>query len=438
MAPQIFYNPLDGHDVDGARTLTNFHCSMKLHPQIFMITACMFAFCSAAFSDLSDAEDQALIHAREVLGSTILIDGHNDLPWTIREKGRDIENYDLRKNTGGDTDLAKLKAGLVGGQFWSVFIPTRVGEEGYAKVQLEQIDIARRMISRYPESLVLAFTADDIAVAASQGRIASMLGMEGGHAIENSLGALRSFYALGVRYMTLTHSKTLDWADSATDTPRHNGLTVFGREVVREMNRLGMLVDISHVSTKVMTDVLELSEAPVIFSHSSARALTNHPRNVPDHILSRMAANKGVVMVTFIPSFVSQEMSDWSNPLLEQILAGLSNEEVMKLKEEYAKENPPPKVTLGQVADHIDHVRTVAGVDNVGIGSDFWNGGDMPEGLEDTSGFPHLFAELIRRGWNDADLRKLAGENILRVLREAENVAARLKKTRPASTMLAE
>ena len=438
MAPQDFHFRLDRQSLSGTNMTIHFRWLMKPHLHVLLIAACVFTYCPPGFSGSSDTQDQALIHARQVLGSTILIDGHNDLLWTIREKGRDLEAFELRRNTASDTDLVKLKAGLVGAQFWSVWVPADVGEQGFAKVQLEQIDLARRMIDRYPESLVLALTADDIEAAARGGRIASLLGMEGGHAIENSLGALRSFYTLGVRYMTLTHSKTLGWVDSATDAPRNNGLSSFGREVVREMNRLGMLVDISHVSTKVMADVLNLSAAPVIFSHSSARALTKHPRNVPDQILSRMAANKGLVMVTFIPSFVSQEMADWSNPLLEQILAGLSNEGIMKLKQEYAKENSPPKVTLEQVADHIDHVRAVAGIDHVGIGSDFWNGGDMPLGLKDTSRFPHLFAELIRRGWNDEDLKKLAGENILRVMREAECVAARLRKTRPASTMLFE
>jgi len=384
----------------------------------------------------AQTEDAALKHARQLLKSTPLIDGHNDLPWTIRSNAQtpfDVEAYDLRKRTPTDTDLERLKQGQVGAQFWSVYIPGEIKEQGYAKVQLEQIDIARRMIARYPESLVPAYTAANIEAAFKQGRIASLLGMEGGHAIENSLGALRTFYALGVRYMTLTHNVTLDWADAALDQPKHNGLTAFGKEVVCEMNRLGMLIDLSHVTPKVMSDALNISEASVIFSRSSARTLTDHPRNVPDSILTRLTKNGGVVLVTFIPAFVSKEIADWETPLRARLAAITSSEEHDRIRQQYAAEHPMPKATLKQVADHIEYVRKVAGSNHVAIGSDFW-GGEMPVGLEDVSKFPQLFAELIRRGWSDADLKKLAGENILRVLREAEKTAQRLQKTRPAST----
>jgi len=384
----------------------------------------------------AQTEDAALKHARQLLKSTPLIDGHNDLPWTIRSNSQapfDVEAYDLRQRTPTDTDLERLKQGQVGAQFWSVYIPGEIKEQGYAKVQLEQIDIARRMIARYPEALAPAYTAADIEAAFKQGRIASLLGMEGGHAIENSLGALRVFYALGVRYMTLTHNVTLDWADAALDQPKHNGLTAFGKEVVHEMNRLGMLIDLSHVTPKVMSDALNLSAAPVIFSHSSARALTDHPRNVPDSILTRLPKNGGVVMVTFIPAFVSREIAEWERPLRARLAAITSSEEHVRIRQQYAAEHPMPKATLRQVADHIEYVRKVAGINHVAIGSDFW-GGEMPVGLEDVSKFPHLFAELIRRGWSDVDLKKLAGENILRVLREAEKTAQRLQKARPAST----
>lgn len=382
------------------------------------------------------ADDAALLHARALLKTTPLIDGHNDLPWVIREfkqAPRDVEAYDLRKRTPHDTDLPRLREGQVGAQFWSVYIPGEIKAEGYAKAQLEQIDIARRVIARYPEALALALTADDIEAIFKQGKIASLLGMEGGHALENSLGVLRAYYLLGVRYMTLTHNVTLDWADAALDKPRHNGLTAFGKEVVREMNRLGMLVDLSHVSPKVMSDALAASEAPVIFSHSSARALTDHRRNVPDSILSKLPQNGGVVMVTFIPDFVSQAVADWEEALQKR-LQGAPAAERARIEAEHAAQHPRPKATLRHVADHIEHVRKVAGSSHVAVGSDYWGGGDMPEGLEDVSRFPYLFAELIRRGWSDADLKKLAGENMLRVLRQAEAVAQRLQKTRPAST----
>jgi len=384
----------------------------------------------------AQTEDAALKHARQLLKATPLIDGHNDLPWTIRSNAEapfDVEAYDLRKRTSTDTDLERLKQGQVAAQFWSVYIPGEIKEQGYAKVQLEQIDIARRMIARYPEALMPAHTAADIEAAFKQGRIASLLGMEGGHAIENSLGVLRAFYALGVRYMTLTHNVTLDWADAALDQPKHNGLTAFGKEVVREMNRLGMLIDLSHVTPKVMSDALNVSDAPVIFSHSSARALVDHARNVPDSILTRLPKNGGVVMVTFIPSFVSKEIADWEKPLQARLAATTSSAEHVRIRQQYAAEHPMPKAALKHVADHYDHVRKVAGIDHVAVGSDYW-GGEMPVGLEDVSKFPHLFAELIRRGWSDADLKKLAGENMLRVLREAENTAQRLQKIRPPST----
>jgi membrane dipeptidase len=382
-------------------------------------------------------DEVALQHARQILKSTPLIDGHNDLPWTIRTNPQtplDVDAYDLRKRTSCDTDLGRLKEGQVGAQFWSVWVPGELKEQGYAKLQLEQIDIARRMIARYPESLALALTASDIEADFKKGLIASLLGMEGGHVLENSLGALRAYYALGVRYMTLTHNVTLDWADAALDEPKHGGLTPFGKEVIREMNRLGMLVDLSHVTPEVMSDVLRISEAPVIFSHSAARALVNHPRNVPDSILVQLRQNGGVIMVCFIPYFVSQSTADWEKPLSEKLKRITSAEESKRIQQEYAATHPMPKASLSDVADHIEYIRKVTGVDHLGIGSDFWGGEEMPVGLEDTSKFPYLFAELIKRGWNDADLRKLAGENVLRVIREAEGLALQLQKTRSAST----
>jgi len=385
-------------------------------------------------------EDAALQHARELLKTTILIDGHNDLPWAIRESKRaprDVEAYDLRHTTPGQTDLARLREGGVGGQFWSVYVPGEL-PSGWARVQLEQIDIARRVIAKYPESLALALTADDVEREWRAGRIASLLGMEGGHAIENSLGALRAFYALGVRYLTLTHNSTLDWADSTNDEARHGGLTRFGEEVVREMNRLGMLVDLSHTSADTMRDAIRVSEAPVIFSHSSARALCDVPRNVPDDVLQLLPTNGGVIMITFVPSFISQQVADVTGPAwkeLQKRLQGVSDEaQRQALFAEVLGSLKVPEVTIGEVADHIEHARRVAGVDHIGLGGDYDGNDQWPVGLEDVSKYPYLLAELVRRGWSDADLRKLAGENVLRALRQAETVAQRLQQTRPPST----
>jgi membrane dipeptidase len=381
----------------------------------------------------ASAEDAALRHAREILTRAPLIDGHNDLAEQIGAQVQgDLARYDLRRRREkGDTDIPRLREGLLGGQFWSVWIAS--GLKAPARAQLEQIDIARRVIAAYPDVFLLATRAADVERARREGKIASFLGMENGQALENSLGALRAYYELGVRYMTLTHGRNTDWADSATDTPAHGGLTPFGREVVREMNRLGMLVDISHVSPQVMGQVLDLSEAPVIFSHSSTRALVDHPRNVPDEVLKRLPKNGGVVMITFIPDFVSAEKAAWGKgvELLKQ--GAQTAEELVRIESEYAKtQGPAPLATLSQVADHVEHAARVAGHDHVGIGSDFY-GGPMPRGLEDASRFPDLFAELIRRGWSDPDLVKLAGGNVVRALAEAESVAARIQKQRPAS-----
>jgi membrane dipeptidase len=389
----------------------------------------------------AQTDDPHLAVARRVLATTPLVDGHNDLPWLLRghsTMARDVDAYDLRRATSGHTDLDRLARGMVGGQFWSVYIPGEIRDSGYARVQLEQIDLARRIIERYPDRLEFCGTALCVRRAFAAGRIGSLLGMEGGHAIENSLGALRAFYDLGVRYMTLTHNVTLDWADAALGEQRHGGLTRFGEEVVREMNRLGMLVDLSHVSPATMSDVLNVAEAPVIFSHSSARALTDHPRNVPDSILARLPANGGVVMVTFVTSFVSGRRYEHGRArgARQAELRARFPRDTAAVRRELAawdRANPAPPVTLAEVADHIEHVRRVAGADHVGIGSDFDGIDDVIEGLEDVSTFPALFAELSRRGWSEADLRRLAGENVLRALEQAEKVAARLSRERPPS-----
>jgi membrane dipeptidase len=389
------------------------------------------------------AQDAHLAKVRRVLTAVPLIDGHNDLAWYIRRLSgtpRDVDAYDLRRTTEGNTDIARLRRGRVGGQFWSVYIPGEVKDSGYARMQLEQIDIAKQFISRYPDVFQSALTAADVRRAHAAGRIGSVLGMEGGHAIENSLGALRAYYALGVRYMTLTHNVTLDWADAAADTAKHGGLTSFGREVVREMNRLGMLVDLSHVSPGTMSDVLDVAEAPVIFSHSSARALTDVPRNVPDSILARLPANGGVVMVTFVPGFLSQQIADHAarrTAAEREARRGAPSDTaaVARAMARWDELNRRPTATLNDVIEHIEHVRRIAGVDHVGLGSDFdGTGNDLPTGLEDVSKFPDLLVALSRRGWSEAALRKLAGENSLRVMTRAEQVARRLQRERRPST----
>ena len=386
--------------------------------------------------------DAHMAKARRVLRAVPLIDGHNDLPWAIRnftQAPRDVDAYDLHKTTSGHTDLARLKKGMLGGQFWSIYIPGDIKDSGYARVQLEQFDIARRIVAKYPETFEWALTAAAIRRAHARSRIGSLLGLEGGHAIENSLGALRVYYELGARYMTLTHNVTLDWADAANDAPKHGGLTKFGEEVVREMNRLGMLVDLSHVSPATMSDALNVAEAPVIFSHSSARGLTDVPRNVPDSILTRLPRNGGVVMVTFVPGFVSQEVADHATrrgARITELRTRFPSDSAGFARElaDWDRVNPAPRATMSDVADHIDHIRKTAGVDHVGIGGDFDGITEVVQGLEDVATYPALFAELSRRGWNEADLRKLAGENVLRALARAEQVARRLQRERAPST----
>lgn len=390
----------------------------------------------------AQATEKDLARAKRVLASTPLIDGHNDLAWAIRQSTtapRDVAAYDLRKRTTGHTDLARLNAGMVGAQFWSVYIPGEVGDSGFARVQMEQIDIARRFIEMYPERFQWALTASEIRSAFRKKKIGSLLGLEGGHAIENSLGTLRAYYDLGARYMTLTHNVTLDWADAAADSARHGGLTAFGKEVVREMNRLGMLADLSHVSPGTMSDALDVTEAPVIFSHSNARALVDVPRNIPDSILKRLPANGGVAMVTFVASFISGSAAAYEREENQALLPlrrqhGTDTAAFRAASAARVAAHPRPAVTIGNVADHIEHIRKVAGVDHVGIGGDFDGISITIQGLEDVSKYPALFAELAHRGWSDGDMKKLAGENILRVLSRAEVVASKARRTRPAST----
>ncbi len=385
-------------------------------------------------------EDAVLKRARQLLRDGILFDGHNDLPWAIRTDKKapgDVAAYDLRAHASGHTDLARLREGEVRAQFWSVYTP---GEApgGFARTQLEQIDIARRIVERYPQALLMAGTAAEIRAAHQRNLIGSMLGIEGGHAIENSLGALRTYYDLGVRYMTLTHNTHTDWADSAAQMPaRHGGLNAFGEEVVREMNRLGMLVDLSHTAEGTMEDALRVSRAPVIFSHSAARALCDVPRNVSDELLARLPANGGVIMVTFVAGFVDQDVARVLQPKMAEFnlrTRGAKNDaDREKIYQEVMGQLKLPPTSIAKVADHFDHIRKVASAQNIGIGGDFDGNEFWPVGLSDVSMYPNLFAELIRRGWSDEELKAVAGGNLLRALERAEAVAAELRKSTPAS-----
>jgi membrane dipeptidase len=405
-----------------------------------LIIAWMLSMALGWQTACADSEaDAYLDQARAILARAPLIDGHNDLPMVIRDEfGGNVEGHDISAPASHDTDIPRLRAGGVGGQFWSVYVPSSLEPLQAVRQQLEQFDIALRMIRLYPDDLLLAKSVADIEQARKDNRIASLIGIEGGHTIVDSLGVLRAYYDLGARYMTLTHYHTNNWADSATDDARHNGLTEFGREVVREMNRLGMLVDISHVSAKTMHDVLDVTAAPVIFSHSSARALTGHMRNVPDDVLKRVTANGGIVMVTFIPDFVSEDRRKWAEEL-DPLTKDLETEaEWTAVAEEYKKTHgEPPQGTLVQVADHIDYVAKVAGYDHVGIGGDFYGqtGDDLVQGLEDVSRYPYLMAELLRRGWSEENITSLARGNLLRVLGQVETVARRLQAERPPSLM---
>ena len=370
--------------------------------------------------------------AIRILRTVPLIDGHNDIPDAVRERGGPDSVNLAVSQPKLMTDIPRLRAGHVGGQFWAAYVPVSTIHEGEhpAVYALEQIDLVSRLCGRYPATFAMARTAADVERNFKAGKISCLIGIEGGHAIENSLGALRAFAQLGVRYMTLTHWETIDWADAATDSAKHNGLTPFGEAVVREMNRVGMLVDLSHVSDATMMDALRVSRAPVIFSHSSARALDNHVRNVPDSILTLLAKNGGVVMTNFAPDYVSESLRVYDDSLQKRTArlraAGLDSVAVRDSVN--AWQAAGPKATLVQVADHVEYLRKVAGVDHVGIGSDFDGISSVPVGLQDVSKFPDLIAELLRRGWTEVDVKKVAGLNTLRVLREAERVAGEMQR----------
>jgi membrane dipeptidase len=428
-------------------------CSVRPIERHALAAVALGLWLAASATAAAAGNDYAARVAR-VLATTPLIDAHNDLPWELRDrsKGR-LASIDLQSDTsklpvpeGGAplmTDIPRLRAGRVGGQFWSVWVPTELQGNDAVQATLEQIDLVKRMVAAYPADFQMAYTAADVRRIHRAGKIASLIGVEGGHQVNNSLATLRTLYDLGARYMTLTHTRNTDWVDSATDTPVHHGLTPFGAEVVREMNRLGMLVDLSHVSPEAMKAVLAVSEAPVIFSHSSARAINSHPRNVPDDVLSRVAENGGVVMVNFYPAYVSEAANHWeADYAAEQTrynsppYAGLyigQPERAKAALDAWEKAHPKPVVTLSEVADHIEHIRRIAGIDHVGIGSDFDGIPEGPRGLEAVDRYPALLEEMMRRGWSDADVAKLAGLNMLRVMQQAEHVAARLQASRPAS-----
>lgn len=411
-----------------------------------MFRALTLAVCSLALALPAAAQDGAA-RARRILDRTPLIDGHNDLPWALRQgHGSDPHAVDLTTNldetTRLHTDIPRLRAGGVGGQFWSVYVPASLPPVEAAKTTFEQIDVVRRIVAAHPDVFELATTADDIVRIHRAGRIASLIGIEGGYSIDDSLGLLREFHEAGVRYMTLTHSRTTSWADSATDAPRHGGLSPFGEAVVREMNRLGMLVDLSHVSEETMLDAMRVSEAPVIFSHSSARGVTDHPRNVPDSVLRQLPEDGGVVMVTFVPAFVNEAFRAWSAArTAEQARLGALEPgdpaAVTEGMRVWDAANPVPETGIADVVAHIQHVRDVAGVDHVGIGGDYDGVPSLPTGLEGVDGYPRLLAALMAQGWTEGDIRKLAGENVLRVMRATEAVAASRAAERPSLAAIA-
>jgi membrane dipeptidase len=415
-------------------------------PISLLAAASLILFAAPATAQSIDGKTMTRID--RILKKTPLIDGHNDLPEQLRE------NYGLSTDglaSGADqrqphplmTDMARLHQGHLGAQFWSVYIPSEVTGDAAIRATLEQIDIVKRLVKAYPNDLALAGTADDVERIHKTGRVASMIGVEGGHQIGGSLAALRSFYELGARYMTLTHFKNNEWADSATDDPKFHGLSDFGKTVVHEMNRLGMLVDLSHVSPETMRDAIAASKAPVIFSHSDTRALSDHPRNVPDDVLASLPANGGVVMVNFYLGHLSDAYRVWSadksaeTARLAALYVGQPEARVTKMKE-WESSHPAPAGSIGLVADHIEHVVKIAGHDHVGIGGDLDGIGydEAPPGLNSVSGYPLVFAELIRRGWSDSDLAKLAGGNVLRVMRQAEAVAASMKDETPSIATL--
>lgn len=412
--------------------------------------AALIAAAPAAAQKITD--EQAAAIARAALEAAPVFDGHNDAPGQLRSRQKNqINDFDftdtLDDHDHGDgggpmhTDLTRLKKGMVGAQFWSVYVPHNANEAAALQQTIEQIDVTKRLIAKNPDTMRYALTADQVETAMRDGKVASLLGMEGGYSIASSLAVLRQFYAMGARYMTLTHNSNIPWADAATDAPKHGGLTEFGKDVVREMNRLGMLVDLSHVSEATMMDALDVARAPVIFSHSGARAVTAHPRNVPDSVLRRLPENGGVVMVVALPRFINEALRQWDARRAGEIarlrVVHLGNPDAAaKGLEAWLAANPEPKSPLTDVADHIDHIRKVAGVEHIGIGGDYDGMPIGPVGMEDVSGYPALFTELARRGYSQVELELIASRNILRVMRAAEAHAAARADEAPIDTLI--
>lgn len=396
--------------------------------------------------------DPAVITANAALEAAPVFDGHNDVPIQLRGRfNNQINTFDFVDTTDTSsetassrvmhTDLQRIAKGKLGAQYWSVYVPANLPEPEAVQMTMEQIDVMKRLISRYPNALAYAETADQVEIAMAGGKVASLLGMEGGHSIGSSLGVLRQMYALGARYMTLTHSTNTPWADSATDDPRHGGLSEFGKDVVREMNRIGMLVDLSHVSEESMHDALDVAQAPVIFSHSGARAINGHARNVPDSVLARLPANGGIVMVVGLPGFLNNERREWyatreAEVARQKSLFAGQPDVVARAMAEWDAANPEPRTMISHMADHIDHIRKVAGVEYIGIGADFDGMPTGPIGMEDVSGYPALFAELARRGYSQVELELISSRNAIRVLREAERYATRLADQPPIETII--
>ena len=417
--------------------------TLKFIPFVLLI---LFQTSCAGAQMTAQSQEELQQQATEILERVPLFDGHNDTPYQYRNRvGYKFGELDFYDTTQLDnpmhTDIPRLKEGRVGAQWWSVYVPAGIPEDEAVKRTMEQIDFVYRIAERYPDEFEMAFTADDVERIFDDGKIASLIGMEGGHSIANSLAVLRSFHRLGARYMTITHSRTLDWADAAGDEPMHDGLSEFGEEVIREMNRLGMLVDLSHVTPSTMKDAIRVSEAPVMFSHSNARAISGHPRNVPDDVLRMLPEEDGLVMVTFVESFTSEELRQWyaeRNGYQEKMesLYGGQPDSVSAKMEAWMDENEQPKSTLKQVADHIDHIKNVVGVDYIGIGGDYDGVSSLPLGLEDVSTYPALFAELLSRGYTEEELEKIAGLNMLRIMRGMEDVAERLRLEMEPSEML--
>lgn len=421
------------------------YSSIKKFSLNFLVLTLFISCINLQAQEREEYRDQAI----EILESVPLFDGHNDAPWQYRNRvGYKFSELDFNDTSQLErpmhTDIPRLKEGRIGAQWWSVYVSANIPENEAVVRTMEQIDFVKRMAYTYPDEFELAYTADDVERIHEDGKIASLIGMEGGHSISNSLAVLRQFYDLGARYMTITHSRTLDWADAASDNPQHDGLSEFGEEVIQEMNRLGMIVDLSHTTPATMRDALETTEAPVMYSHSSARAVAGHVRNVPDEILPLVAENGGIIMVTYVGSFVSEELRQYyaERTSYERKIEYLHPGEVDVIEEEMEKwdaEHEAPTPTLNQLADHIDHLRDEIGVDYIGIGGDYDGTSGLPEGLEDVSTYPDLFAELLKRGYSEEDLRKIAGLNMLRVMRGAEETAARLQEENdPAEVLISD